>query len=119
MINKIPGVNIDKFTSPDLTKMITGVKDGMIGPDGGLIVSGPKGTYSLDANDSVIAGTNLNKPTQSTSPNVSVDLSPLLTEMKALREEQAKSNDQPIMVQNMVDSTNYGTALAQNAYKIQ
>jgi len=119
MINKIPGVNIDKFTSPDLTKMITGVKDGMIGPDGGLIVSGPKGTYSLDANDSVIAGTNLNKPTQSTSPNVSVDLSPLLTEMKALREEQAKSNAQPIMVQNMVDSTNYGTALAQNAYKIQ
>jgi len=95
------------------------VKDGMIGPDGGLIVSGPKGTYSLDANDSVIAGTNLNKPTQSTSPNVSVDLSPLLTEMKALREEQAKSNAQPIMVQNMVDSTNYGSALAQNTYKIQ
>jgi hypothetical protein len=119
IINKIPGVNIDKFASPDLTKMITGVKDGMIGPDGGLIVSRPKGTYSLDANDSVIAGTNLNKPTQSTSPNVSVDLSPLLTEMKALREEQAKSNAQPIMVQNMVDGTNYGTALAQNTYKIQ
>ena len=35
------------------------LKDGHIGSDGGLIVSGKKGTYQLDENDSVIAGTNL------------------------------------------------------------
>lgn len=37
------------------------VKDAMIGPDGGLMVSGPKGTFQLDKEDSVIAGTDLNK----------------------------------------------------------
>ena len=37
------------------------VKDAMIGPDGGLMVSGPKGTFSLDKEDSVIAGTDLDK----------------------------------------------------------
>ena len=40
------------------------LKDGMIGPDGGLIVSGEKGTYKLDKNDTVIAGTDINKPTR-------------------------------------------------------
>lgn len=38
------------------------VKDAHIGSDGGLLVSGEKGTYQLDENDSVIAGTDLNKP---------------------------------------------------------
>ena len=37
------------------------VQDAMIGPDGGLMVSGPKGTFQLDKEDSVIAGTDLNK----------------------------------------------------------
>ena len=35
------------------------LSDGHIGKDGGLIVSGEKGSYQLDKNDSVIAGTNL------------------------------------------------------------
>jgi hypothetical protein len=39
----------------------TQVKDGMISPDGGLLVSGAKGTYQLDRNDTVIAGTGLGK----------------------------------------------------------
>lgn len=39
------------------------VEDGIISPDGGLVVSGKKGTYSLDPNDTVIAGTDLGKPT--------------------------------------------------------
>ena len=41
-------------------KDITQVSDGMIAPDGGLIVSGPKGSIQLDPNDSIVAGTNLN-----------------------------------------------------------
>ena len=35
------------------------LKDGHIDSDGGLLVSGKKGTYQLDKNDSVIAGTDL------------------------------------------------------------
>ena len=33
--------------------------DGIIGPDGGMVVSGPKGSIQLDKKDSIIAGTNL------------------------------------------------------------
>lgn len=39
----------------------TKIEDGMIAPDGGLLVSGAKGTYQLDRNDTVIAGTGLGK----------------------------------------------------------
>jgi hypothetical protein len=35
------------------------MSDGVIGPDGGMVVSGPKGSISLDPNDSIVAGTNL------------------------------------------------------------
>ena len=35
------------------------MSDGMIGSDGGMIVSGPKGSIQLDKEDSIIAGTDL------------------------------------------------------------
>jgi hypothetical protein len=35
------------------------MKDGMIDPKGGMIVSGEKGSIQLDKEDSIIAGTNL------------------------------------------------------------
>ena len=35
------------------------IEDGMISPDGGLVVSGPKGSIQLNKDDSVIAGTDL------------------------------------------------------------
>jgi hypothetical protein len=37
------------------------IKDGMISPEGGLLVSGAKGTFQLDKQDTVIAGTDLSK----------------------------------------------------------
>lgn len=40
-------------------KTITATKDAVISPDGGLMVSGAKGTYKLDQNDTVVAGTSL------------------------------------------------------------
>ena len=43
------------------------VQDAMIDPKGGLVVSGPKGTYQLDSNDSVIAGTELDSSQKTTS----------------------------------------------------
>jgi hypothetical protein len=45
---------------PMLVNRATKVDDGIIGPDGGLVVSGPKGSIQLDPNDSIVAGTNLN-----------------------------------------------------------
>ena len=42
-----------------LATKATKVNDGVIGPDGGLVVSGPKGSYQLNSGDTVVAGTNL------------------------------------------------------------
>jgi hypothetical protein len=39
----------------------TKVSDAQIDPSGGLVVSGAKGTYQLDKQDSVVAGTDLGK----------------------------------------------------------
>jgi hypothetical protein len=67
--NNLAGVQPDS----DQTKMIgagklalkavTSVPDGVISPDGSLMVSGQKGTYKLDRNDTVVAGTELGAPT--------------------------------------------------------
>jgi hypothetical protein len=55
--------------------MLNSIKDGMIGPDGGLIVSGEKGTYQLDKDDTIVAGTDLGKSKSSSGggSNVSID----------------------------------------------
>jgi len=58
------------------------MQDGMIGPGGEMVVSGPKGSIQLDKDDSIIAGTNLmgngkkkedkttQQPTQTTQASV-------------------------------------------------
>ena len=97
----------------------TSIKDGMINPSGGLVVSGEKGTYSLDKNDSIIAGTNLSKPVSTSNSNSQQDLSPLLEEMRAMRQETAQSNNKPVIVENSIDGTKFGTAVAMNTYKIK
>jgi N-methylhydantoinase B/oxoprolinase/acetone carboxylase alpha subunit len=35
------------------------MNDGVIGSDGGMVVSGPKGSIQLNKDDSIVAGTNL------------------------------------------------------------
>tara|TARA_B100001093_G_C26857265_1_gene1028016 strand:- start:792 stop:2459 length:1668 start_codon:yes stop_codon:yes gene_type:complete len=40
-------------------QMVSNMKDGAIDPQGGLLVSGEKGSIQLDKDDSIIAGTNL------------------------------------------------------------
>ena len=44
---------------PALVNKVTQVDDAVIDPSGGLLVSGPKGSYQLDSRDTVVAGTNL------------------------------------------------------------
>ena len=59
----------------DVLKMLSSskpkeIKDGIISPDGGLMVSGPRGSIQLDPQDSIIAGTDLNtNRNNSTSQN--------------------------------------------------
>jgi hypothetical protein len=83
------------FGSEDKTKEASGEKpkkehDAMIGPDGGLLVSGARGTYQLDSNDTVIAGTSLGATSNTTatptttSTNSGADLSELVGLMKEL-----------------------------------
>ena len=80
----------------------------------------PKGSIALNNNDTVIAGTNLGgKGNPSPTPAPQQDLSPLLNEMKALRQEQAKSNSKPTVVENSMNGTKFGTSVAMNTYKIQ
>jgi hypothetical protein len=46
------------------------IEDGVISPDGGLVVSGPKGSIQLDKNDTIVAGTNLGgRSNESTETN--------------------------------------------------
>ena len=59
--------------------LISSIKDGMINPKGGLMVSGEKGSIQLDKDDSVIAGTSLlgNKKSNTTTnstQSVNVDM---------------------------------------------
>jgi len=66
------------------------MKDGMIGPDGGMIVSGEKGSIQLDKNDSIIAGTNLlgnkkNSSKNQTSGNTQVNVD--MTQTNALLQQ--------------------------------
>ena len=82
-----------KLTGKEST---TEVHDAHIGSDGGLIVSGGKGTYQLDENDSVIAGTNL----EGTASGGSSAAAPASgnAEVVALLKELIKKVDQPVNI---------------------
>jgi hypothetical protein len=77
----------------------------------------PKGSIALNNNDTVIAGTNLGGRGKSSTPQQ--DLSPLINEMKAMRQEQARANSKPTIVENSMNGTKFGTSVAMNTYKIQ
>ena len=56
--NPIAGV-IGLALAGTAVSYMASVKDGMINPKGGMVVSGEKGSIQLDKEDSIIAGTNL------------------------------------------------------------
>jgi hypothetical protein len=112
-----------------LTSKIAGIKiqDGMIGPDGGLVVSGEKGTYQLDKNDTVVAGTDLGNSRggdRSTGTDLGgggrstgIDIGPLVTEMQNVRAvlQQILTKEGVVYI----DSTKAGTAFAVGTSKLQ
>jgi len=115
LINKIPGVKIGAVDLTSGWKSMIGVDDGIIAPDGGLMVSGEKGTYKLNENDSIVAGTNLNKPgrSSSTSSAPQIDLSPLMERINVLIDAVKAGGDV------YLDATKVGTAMNVGTYKVQ
>jgi hypothetical protein len=72
---------------------LTSIKDGVIDPKKGVVVSGGFGSVQLDEKDTFVgdkngikAGTNLfGNTAQSTSPSISIDMAPLVNEMQAVK----------------------------------
>lgn len=95
------------------------LKDGQIGPDGGLVVSGEKGTYKLDKNDTVIAGTELGTPTNNTGGGrmPTIDMSPVIAELQAVKAvlQQILAKEGEVFI----DSTKVGVALAVGTSKLK
>jgi len=102
------------------------MQDGEIDSKGGLVVSGEKGTYKLDPNDHVIAGTELgkNRGGGSNSSNAMID------EFRSMRSEISKLGSRPLNVSIQVDgkeiakavgqsTSEYGTSSSTNAYRVQ
>jgi hypothetical protein len=107
---------------------VTSISDGIVDPKGGLVVSGEKGTYKLDENDSIVAGTNINKPEKSTPSSISplqndknptpttspsIDFSPLMERINVLIDAVKAGGDV------YLDATKVGTAMNVGTYKVQ
>ena len=80
----------------------------------------PKGSIALNNEDTVIAGTNLGgRGNTNSTPAQQQDNSSLLEELRAMRQEQSRSNNKSVIVENSMNGTRFGTAVAMNTYKIQ
>lgn len=98
-----------------------GVKDGIVDPNGGLVVSKfEKGQLQPVAQgikeDNVVFTTNKVEQGKSTT---SIDLSPLISEIRVLKQEITKMSSKPTIVENSMDGTKFGTSVALNTYKTQ
>jgi hypothetical protein len=110
-----------------LTSKLTGIKiqDGEIAPDGGLVVSGKKGTYQLDREDRVVAMTDKGEKLQNQKSTEggremampSLDLSPMITELRAVKAvlQQILAKEGEVFI----DSTKVGIALAVGTSKLK
>ena len=113
------------------------ISDGHIGKDGGLIVSGEKGSYQLDKNDSVIAGTNLMgmndgevKPDGSKG-SISFNSDSIVNELKRIEAMLQNTYEVHANIEKGIkaslskkdtiymDSTHVGTATNIGTYKVQ
>lgn len=57
--------------------------DGVIGPGGEMVVSGPKGSIQLDKDDSIIAGTDLGGKGKGGSSNNNINIQPIVAAINA------------------------------------
>jgi hypothetical protein len=59
------------------------MSDGVIGPGGEMVVSGPKGSIQLDKDDSIIAGTNLGGKGKGGSSKNNINIQPIVAAINA------------------------------------
>ena len=86
-----------------MSRPVTPMKDGIIAPDGGMVVSGEKGSIQLNKDDSIIAGTNLGGGGEGNKE--------LLMEIKALRAAVEKGGNV------YMDGNKVGQALVLSSYQ--
>ena len=92
------------------------MKDGIIGPGGETVVSGPKGSIQLDKSDSLIAGTNLFGGEGGISGGgMSIDLTPMINAITEVRDAVNKLYSKEGIVN--IDGKKVGTLLTQGSYK--
>jgi hypothetical protein len=99
-----------------LAASATSIKDGMISPDGGLIVSGPKGTYSLDRGDTVVAGTGIGQ-SAAAARQTGLSGDAVMQELKNMTGLLSKINQKEGTVR--IGTTAAGTAFAVGTSKLQ
>lgn len=95
------------------------MNDGIIDPNAGMIVSGPKGSIQLDKNDSIIAGTNLGYGSKSRSTQPipeTIDIKPLVDAISEVKRSVDKLYNKEGNI--YLDGKRVGSALVQGSYKL-
>jgi hypothetical protein len=92
--------------------------DGIIGPGGETVVSGPKGSIQLNKNDSIVAGTDLFSKGKEKEGTItpSIDLTPMISAINEVTSavNRLYSKDTSISM----DGKKVGTTLTQGSYKV-
>jgi hypothetical protein len=101
---------------------VKSIKDGVINPKGGLVVSGEKGSIQLDPNDSIIAGTSLRGDDKSTNEKPAaaspmINIQPMIDRLTAVENVLVQILNKETNV--YMDSTKVGTALNVGTVRIQ
>ena len=96
--------------------MLSTMDDGVIGPGGETVVSGPKGSIKLNKDDSIVAGTNLFDKGNNQTISPTIDLTPMIAAINQVKAsiDRLYSKDTSI---NM-DGKKVGTTLTQGSYKL-
>jgi hypothetical protein len=103
--------------------VLKSMKDGVIDPNKGPVVSGEFGSVQLDKNDQVVAGTDLyrdrKKEPTGTISQASVDMSPVVSELAALRTEMSSIMNKILAKESTVymDSNKVGRTQVLGSYK--
>ena len=94
------------------------MNDGMIGPGGETIVSGPKGSIQLNKEDSIVAGTDLfsGKKGGESIQGPSIDLTPMIMAINAVKASVDRLYGKDSSVH--MGGKKVGTTLAQGSHKV-
>ena len=92
--------------------------DGIIGPGGETVVSGPKGSIQLNKNDSIVAGTDLFGKGKEGEGTItpSIDLTPMISAINEVTSAVNRLYSKDTSVS--MDGKKVGTTLTQGSYKV-